>query len=136
MTLELDLEEAPTHWRLAVSGELDASGCSQFRMNADRILRYRPESLIVDMSDLEYLDSSGLGILMSLSREHSAAGGHLVLIASAPVNTLLSLVRLNSLFATASTMQEALEVLGLDSTAQPAPDGSRTPVSSERATRM
>ena len=121
MALGLELEEEPTHWRLAVSGELDAGGCSRLRMNVDRILRYRPDLVIVDLSELEFLDSSGLGILLSLSREYSAGEGRLVLVTGGPVDTLLSHVGLDRMFTIVSSMREALEAGGHDMSASDAP---------------
>ena len=114
MELGLELEEEPTYWRLAVSGELGVGECSRFRLNVDRVLRYRPDLAIVDMSDLEYLDSSGLGILLSLSKQYSAGEGQLVLVTSEPVHRLLSVAGLNGAFTTASSLREALESHGLD----------------------
>ncbi len=112
MALGLELEEEPTYWRLALSGELDFGESSRFRLSVDRVLRYRPELVIVDMSGLEYIDSSGLGILLSLSKQYAGGEGQLVLVPSEPVNTVLSVVGLNGVFTTASSMREALASRG------------------------
>ncbi|MHB9002752.1 MAG: STAS domain-containing protein, partial [Coriobacteriia bacterium] len=93
-------------------GELDYGECASFRMNIDRILKSSPPATIVDLSELEYLDSSGLGLLLSLSKEYGAQGGRLVLITNDTVDNILSLTRLNGIFSTASTTDDALAVLG------------------------
>jgi len=114
MTLALNLEQEPEYWRLSLSGDLDYGECSTFRMSIDRILKSEPRAAVVDLSGVEYLDSSGLGLLLSMSKEYASVGGHLVLITNETVDNILSLTRLNGIFATASSTTEALQVLGHD----------------------
>ncbi|MDH4140584.1 MAG: STAS domain-containing protein [Coriobacteriia bacterium] len=112
MALSIDLSQGDTHWLLRLAGDLDYGECATFRMNIDRILKSSPPSTIVDLSELDYLDSSGLGLLLSLSKEYGAQGGRLVLVTNETVDNILSLTRLNGIFSTASTLDEALVVLG------------------------
>jgi len=114
MTLSLNLEQEPRYWRLSLTGDLDYGECSTFRMSIDRILKSEPRAAVVDLSGLEYLDSSGLGLLLSMSKEYAAVGGRLVLVTNETVDNILSLTRLNGIFATASSTTEALQVLGHD----------------------
>jgi anti-sigma B factor antagonist len=65
----------------------------------------------VDLSDLEYLDSSGLGLLLSLSKEYGSQGGKLVLITNETVDNILSLTRLNAIFSIAGDGEEARQML-------------------------
>jgi anti-sigma B factor antagonist len=115
MALAMDLERKPKYWRLCLSGDLDYGECSTFRMSIDRILKSEPRAAVVDLSGLEYLDSSGLGLLLSMSKEYAVVGGRLVLVTNETVDNILSLTRLNGIFATALTMEEAVQVLGHDS---------------------
>jgi anti-sigma B factor antagonist len=112
MSLTLDLEQEQPTWLLTLSGDLDYGECSTLRMNIDRILKASPPSTIVDLSGLEYLDSSGLGLLLSLSKEYGAQGGMLVLVTNETVDNILSLTRLNGIFATAASVPEAEQIVG------------------------
>ena len=112
MALTIDLSQGDTHWLLKLSGDLDYGECASFRMNIDRVLKSAPPSTIVDLSELDYLDSSGLGLLLSLSKEYGAQGGRLVLVTNETVDNILSLTRLNGIFSTAASPEEALAVLG------------------------
>lgn len=112
MALTINLEQSEPHWLLTLAGDLDYGECASFRMNIDRILKSAPAAAIVDLSGLEYLDSSGLGLLLSLSKEYGAQGGRLVLVTNETVDNILSLTRLNGIFSTASNVEEALAVLG------------------------
>lgn len=107
MALTMDLTQEPGVWVLALKGDLDYGECAAFRMNIDRILKASPPATIVDLSGLEYLDSSGLGLLLALSKEYGAQGGSLVLVTNETVDNILSLTRLNGIFAIAPTLEEA-----------------------------
>jgi len=112
MALTIDLEQAPAAWILTVGGDLDYGECATFRMSIDRILKAVPSATIVDLSALEYLDSSGLGLLLSLSKEYSSLGGKLVLVTNETVDNILSLTRLNGIFSTATSLAEAQQIIG------------------------
>ena len=111
MSVVIELDQAQDGWTLTVAGELDYSECSAFRMHIDRVLQSSPSALIVDMSGIEYLDSSGLGLLLSLSREYTPHGGRLVLITNSTVNSILELTRLTGIFSIAADHAQALELL-------------------------
>jgi anti-sigma B factor antagonist len=111
MALTIDLEQGEPYWKLVLNGELDYSECAGLRMNIDRILKASPPACVVDLSGLDYLDSSGLGLLLSLSKEYGAQGGRLILITNETVDNILSLTRLNGIFSTAATVPEAEELL-------------------------
>jgi anti-sigma B factor antagonist len=111
MALTIDLDQEPAFWKLTLAGDLDYGECATFRMNIDRILKSSPPAAIVDLSAIEYLDSSGLGLLLSLSKEYSASGGKLVLVTNETVDNILSLTRLNGIFATAPEMEQALQMI-------------------------
>jgi anti-sigma B factor antagonist len=111
MALTIDLDQEPAYWRLTLAGDLDYGECATFRMNIDRILKNAPPATIVDLSDVEYLDSSGLGLLLSLSKEYGQSGGKLVLVTNETVDNILSLTRLNGIFSTAPQLAEALQMV-------------------------
>lgn len=111
MALTIDLEQAPVAWVLRLTGDLDYGECATFRMSIDRILKSGPTATIVDLSELEYLDSSGLGLLLSLSKEYAAQGGKLVIVTNETVDNILSLTRLNGIFSTATSLAEAEQII-------------------------
>jgi anti-sigma B factor antagonist len=108
MALTINLVQEPGYWQLKLDGDLDYGECSAFRLNIDRILKACPPAAIVDLSGVEYLDSSGLGLLLSLSKEYGMEGGQLVLVTNDTVDNILSLTRLSGIFTTAATAQEAI----------------------------
>lgn len=111
MGLSIQLDKNPDHWVVTLKGDLDYSECSSFRMTIDKILKNLPSATIVDLSGLDYLDSSGLGLLLSLSKEYGAQGGRLVLVTNDSVESILDLTRLSGLFSCASSLEEASDML-------------------------
>jgi anti-sigma B factor antagonist len=111
MALTIQLDPSEGHWTLTLTGDLDYSECASFRMTIDRILKHSPDSTVVDLSRLDYLDSSGLGLLLSLSKEYGAHGGRLILVTNDAVDNILDLTRLSGIFSTASTLDEANSML-------------------------
>jgi anti-sigma B factor antagonist len=111
MSVSIELDQSEPTWVLRVAGELDYGECATFRMHVDRILRAMPTATIVDMSGLEFLDSSGLGLLLSLSREYSSLGGRLVLVTNETVDSILELTRLTGIFSISASADEAATVV-------------------------
>jgi anti-sigma B factor antagonist len=111
VSLSVRVDQEPTHWKLTLLGELDYGECSVFRMSIDRILMSDVSTAIVDLSGVTYLDSSALGLLVSLSRECGKAGRKLVLITSEQVDKMLLVSGLTGVFATAADMEQALQIV-------------------------
>lgn len=65
---------------------------------------------LVDFTGAAYIDSSGLGILVSLSKKIREAGGELRLSSlNEDLRTLFELTKLDTLFRIADSRQEGLE---------------------------
>lgn len=107
MTLTINVDERPNAWVLSLTGDLDYAECASFRTSIDRAAKGGPGYVIVDLSALDYLDSSGLGLLLSSSKELAANGGKLVLVTNETVENILSLTRLSGIFATATNLADA-----------------------------
>lgn len=107
MSLSIELDPGDSFWTLTLAGELDYSECATFRMTIDRILKNSPQGTIVDLSRLDYMDSSGLGLLLSLSKEYGAHGGRLILVTNDAVDNILDLTRLSGIFSTAASIGDA-----------------------------
>ena len=86
---------------LTVSGltELTASNAASVRDEARSRLEPGHTTLTVDLSEIEFLDSSGLGALISLHKTMCARSGHVCLLnPSDTAEQILELTRLHRLF--------------------------------------
>ena len=78
MHAPLTLNETPieTDGRtLAVAGELDIATAAQFRTSIGALLGTGCRHVVVDLSDVLFVDSSGLGALVWAAHRMRSAGG-------------------------------------------------------------
>ena len=88
---------------------LDANNSKEFKSVVAETLRGY-HRVLFDMSQLNFVDSSGLGALVSCLRQVNAAGGDLKLCGmTKPVRTLFELVRMHRVFDIRNTEEEALQ---------------------------
>ena len=86
---------------------LDASNSKEFKQDIAPVLEANPK-LVFDMSQLQFVDSSGLGSILSCLRQLNAVGGDLKLSGmSKPVRALFELVRMHRIFDIFNTKEEA-----------------------------
>jgi anti-sigma B factor antagonist len=96
---------------LTLSGPLTASNCPVFE-NALRREEPSP-TLILDLSDVPYVDSAGLGLLVSAYVSRQKTGRTMVLTGINPrVQKLFEITRVAGLFLTFSDPGEAIAALG------------------------
>jgi anti-sigma B factor antagonist len=92
--LKLETQKNPSEVVLRCSGRLVADTCDQFQKTV-RELMPTTKVLVVDMSDVTYLDSSALGAIVGLSVSAKHSGCRLKHVNLAPrVKELFSMTRL------------------------------------------
>jgi len=68
----------------SVAGELDAYTAPELRDALDAVLAEGQATIIVDLRELTYLDSTGLGILVGTAKKARHAGGDLAVCCTRP----------------------------------------------------
>lgn len=63
---------------LRIEGELDALSVVELRPTISQISEERPKQMVVDLSRLRLIDSSGVGAIVSLFKQVRANGGSMV----------------------------------------------------------
>lgn len=90
---------------------LDANNAKALKERIQPILNAH-QNVLLDMSNLNFLDSSGLGALLSCLRIMNNKNGGLKLYAmTKPVQALFELVRMHRIFSIYNTREEALASL-------------------------
>src|SRR5690348_6893291 len=88
--------------------ELDASNVAEFKRDMAPILQAHSE-LVLDLSVLRFVDSSGMGAILSCLRQLTAKGGDLKLCGmNRQVRTVFELVRMHRIFESFVTQEEAV----------------------------
>ena len=92
---------------VSVRGELDLHTCEAFRSTLDEARQDGPKHLVFDLSEVTYMDSTALGVLLVTQRQMSEPI-HIVLGQRHQL-TLMHLTGLDEVFALHQTLDEALE---------------------------
>ena len=79
MLLELESSSSGARTVLRIVGRLDLASSSELRGALDLEIEHRPSRLVVDLSDVDFLDSTGLGVLVRAQRKAAAADVEIVL---------------------------------------------------------
>jgi anti-anti-sigma factor len=114
MTLKSGFEAYDGVTIFSLEGDLDYGECAGFRRDIDDILRNPSSGLILDLSQLAYMDSSGLGLMLSLRRKHGALGGRLLVVTNESVDNIFSLTRLTRFFDTAPVLADAISTMQVE----------------------
>jgi len=88
--------------------ELDASNAGKFKDDIAPVLEAHTK-LVLDLSRLRFVDSSGLGAFISCLRKVNAKGGELKLCGmSKRIRAVFELVRMHRIFDIRDTKEEAV----------------------------
>lgn len=94
---------------VTVDGELIVGNRQELKANVLDRLERGDRKFLIDFSSSSYIDSSGLGVLVSLSKKIGEAGGALRLAGlNDDLRTLFELTKLDTLFQIADTRAAAL----------------------------
>lgn len=94
---------------VAVIGQLVVGNRQEFKQSVLDEVERGARRILVDFSETGYVDSSGLGALVSLNKRLREAGGELRLAAlNEDMRTLFELTRLDTLFRLYASRAEAL----------------------------
>lgn len=98
------------HVALRPQGRLDLVTASRLRNAVDDIVEAGRTGVVVDLSGVTFMDSSGLGMLIAGLKRARQAGGELRIAApGAQVLTALELTKLTRLLQPYGSVDEALE---------------------------
>lgn len=93
---------------VVASGRLDGENPNIFKQQLHKWIEHNP-NLILDCSELSYIDSTGLGALLSCLRKAVAKGGDMRLSALLPaVFMVFELTRVETVFRIYDSLAQAL----------------------------
>jgi anti-sigma B factor antagonist len=93
---------------------LDAGSAKDFKSAVTPLLTPGAR-MILDLSQLRFVDSSGLGVMLSCLRQLKSVGGDLKLCGmNKPIRALFELVRMHRVFEIFNTREEAAASFGAE----------------------
>lgn len=76
--MKIDMRSENGQAIAAISGEIDHHNAKELRQKLDKfIITVQPPELIIDMSSITFMDSSGIGLIMGRSKLMKECGGTL-----------------------------------------------------------
>jgi anti-sigma B factor antagonist len=95
---------------LSVEGEVDLYTAPAVREAAIEAMEAGADHLLLDLTEVPFMDSSGLGVIVACLKRLRESGGDLAVVSppSSPPTKLLSLTGLDHAIPTHATVEEAL----------------------------
>jgi anti-sigma B factor antagonist len=92
-----------------LAGQIDLHQTPMVHKALVEVCEQRPVRLIIDLHDVEYMDSSGIGTLVELFRRVHGHGGELLLCGMCQrVRSVFEITKLDRFFKICTTAEEAL----------------------------
>jgi anti-anti-sigma factor len=92
-----------------LAGLLDAFSEPTFRKVLDKFVDEGPSNLILDLSQIDFVDSSGLGALVQLVKKVQGVSGSLQVVTNPRVTQTVKLVRLEQFLSLQPSVDVALQ---------------------------
>jgi anti-sigma B factor antagonist len=108
--VEIDEQQANGQARvMRPEGRLDMASAPSFRHQVRQLMDVGAAKLVLDLSDVSFIDSSGLGAIISGLKLARQAGGDLrIACANQQVKVVLELTSLNQVLRPYPSVEEAL----------------------------
>lgn len=95
--LGIDVREEAGLAHVVVQGEFDLAGIQQFEDRVRDAETSAPRAIVIDLSDVEFMDSSGLRALVMASERAEKAGRRLAIVPGPPqVRRVFEITQLDS----------------------------------------
>jgi anti-sigma B factor antagonist len=105
-----DLDGPGEGWTLArVGGELDVATAPRLREQLLAAIAEGGPRLVVDLGDVDFLDSTGLGVIVGVLKRARTLGGDLRLVCPSPaIRRVFEITALDRTMPLADTVDDAL----------------------------
>jgi anti-anti-sigma factor len=78
----------------------------------EKYIEESPKNIVLDLSQIDFVDSSGLGALVQLVKKTQGGGGTLQVVTNPRVTQTVKLVRLEQFLSLKPSVDEALAEIG------------------------
>lgn len=113
VSLRGTVEVKDNHQLFRLTGLLDAFSEPTFRKVVSKAIEDGPANVILDLSKIDFIDSSGLGALVQLAKQAQTAKGSFQIVTNPRVTQTVKLVRLEKFLALQDSVETALANVGV-----------------------
>lgn len=92
--------ERNDRWEVKVIGEVDIDSAEELKLKLVDLLSEKNRSVIINAEDMEYIDSTGLGMLIGIVKRLKAESNDLIIVNPKPgILKLLTITGLDKVFS-------------------------------------
>lgn len=114
LSLKISVEEKGTVLLVRLIGELDHHTAEELRAKVEEKLQREVKHIVLNLEQLSFMDSSGLGVILGRYKQVKAIGGEMVVCAISPaVKRLFELSGLFKIIRLEENEEYALQTLGV-----------------------
>lgn len=115
MELEVSRSSADGYPVVTVHGEVDVSSAAGVQRDLAELISAGTSSIVVDLTDVAFLDSTGLGALVASRASAEGAGGTMPLVCTSErILKLFTITGLDGVFKIYPSVAAALQSLGAE----------------------
>ena len=111
MTEVILIEATEAFTNVAVRGRLDAAGVGEVDLKLTAQTAARRKPAIIDLTDVGFIASLGIGMLVAIAKSMRSRGLRVVVVAGPPVGDVLRMTNIGSLIPVVATRDDALRAL-------------------------
>jgi anti-anti-sigma factor len=107
----LNVEEKSNVKIIKLSGRIDASNCDEYKESLFNEVQ-KGKKIVLCFGDLEFIDSSGMGVLVKMLRNSLDLGGEVVIVnLNYKTRLVFEITRANNLFNIYDSLDHALDMV-------------------------
>lgn len=100
---------------IVADGDIDIYSVASFKTAINEVLDTGANKLVIDLKDVEYIDSSGFGALLGATRRIRPNGGSIILTGCCDtVARIMKITQLDTIFVMCKDCQEAVDSIKND----------------------
>ena len=108
MSVRIHRWARPPWTLLSVGGDLDVAGAPELRQAVVTALNEGARDLILDISELDFVDSFGIGVIVGALKRARQRGGEVVLVCPVPrIRRVFELCDLDRIFVLHDSVEDA-----------------------------
>jgi len=99
-SLDANYDQNNDSWNISLTGEIDMFNSDEFKARLVELTEKKHSSLNIDCKYLDYIDSTGLGVLVSVFKSVSGTGGDVrILNPNKSLKKLFAITNLDKVFS-------------------------------------
>lgn len=111
--MKIEFANEPKVLIMKIDGEIDHRYATRIRREADRkIVTYPDKPFLIDLTNVSFMDSSGIGVIIGRYKLVSSFGQRVIIVSSNPtVEKILDMSGIKKIINIYPTLEDAAELL-------------------------